>query len=398
MLYKIDRYVLRQVIVPLLMTLGIAALLLLLERMLRLFDFVINQGGPVEVVFRLLGNLIPHYMGLALPIGLFLGVLVAFRKLSMSSELDALRSSGVGLGRLMRPVLALSVLLLVIDFLLVGYIQPFSRYEYRGLVFELRSGALGASVKVGEYAQIGKNMVLRIEGSRNNGAELFGIFLERTFENGKQVAITAKRGGFFSTPDQQNVILRLYDGRLIDLNERQAKPRVLTFEQQDITVRLPTMEEFRERGEEQLELTVRELWDASHDPTLSHSLHNDVVAHLHWRLVHSLTFLVLPVLAMSLGITSQRTGRSLGLFVGLTMIIVYNEVLEVMLSLVSEGVTSPFASLWLVFGVFSLLSLRFFYIRSRKVGGDPLYWVELIVGLFSRPVIRISKKVTEAIT
>ena len=53
MFNRLDRYIIRQVLEPLIMTLGVAAMLLLLERMLRLFDFVVNQGGPVEVVFRM---------------------------------------------------------------------------------------------------------------------------------------------------------------------------------------------------------------------------------------------------------------------------------------------------------------------------------------------------------
>lgn len=395
---RIDLYIVKQIIKPLLMTLGVAAMLLLLERMLRLFDFVVNQGGPVEVVFRLLGNLVPHYLGLALPIGLFLGILVAFRELSMSSELDAMQSSGVGLPRLMRPVMALSIFLMLIDFVLVGYIQPFSRYSYHGLMFDLRSGALGASVRVGEFVSIGRNIVLRIEESKNSGTELVGIFLERKLANGRTVVITADHGGFFSTPDQQNVILRLFDGRLVDTSPRQAMPRVLTFERQDLTIPLPSVEAFRARGQEQLELTVHELWLASRDPTLTPGEHNRIVANLHWRLGHSLTFLILPLLAVALGVTNRRSGNSLGLFVGLTMIIVFNEVLEVGENMVADGRATPLMGIWSLFGLFALLALRFLYVRAFKVGGNPLYWIDLIVTIMTKPVKTVTRKVTEAIT
>ena len=37
---------------------------------------------------------------------------------------------------------------------IVGFLQPYSRYAYEGLRFELRSGALGASIKVGEFTRI----------------------------------------------------------------------------------------------------------------------------------------------------------------------------------------------------------------------------------------------------
>jgi RNA polymerase sigma factor (sigma-70 family) len=99
---QIDRYLAKLIFVPLVGTLCLAAMLLIMDRMLRLFDFVVSEGGPVTVVWRMLANLIPEYLGLAVPVGLTLGILLAFRKLALSSELDTLRAVGLGYGRLMR--------------------------------------------------------------------------------------------------------------------------------------------------------------------------------------------------------------------------------------------------------------------------------------------------------
>ena len=59
LLSAIDRYIFRLVVMPMLAVFLIAASLLLLEKMLRLFDFVATEGGPVSVVFRMLANLLP---------------------------------------------------------------------------------------------------------------------------------------------------------------------------------------------------------------------------------------------------------------------------------------------------------------------------------------------------
>ncbi|MCK5576263.1 MAG: LPS export ABC transporter permease LptF [Sphingomonadales bacterium] len=375
MLGRLDKYILRQVLTPLFMTLGVAALLLLLERMLRLFDFVVNQGGPVEVVFRLLGSLIPHYLGLALPLGLFLGILLAFRKMSLNSELDAIRSSGIGLTRMIRPVMGLALLMMLINIFLVGFAQPYSRYAYRGLVFDLRSGALGASIKVGEFVSVGDDMILRIDRSHNNGANLEGIFLRKEDKQGRQLAIMAEHGGFFSTSSRQSVVLRLNNGTLVDLNEKQNKPRVLSFDQQDITIELPVIERFRDRGDEFLELTLPELYTFLQTTPQTHPDFNTYRANYHWRLMHSLTFLILPFLAIPLGITNKRTAQSMGMVMGLSMVIVYNELMEVMETFVNSGAASPYGSMWLLFIGFMVMSLRFFYIRAFKVGGEPLAWI-----------------------
>ena len=387
---RIDRYVLKQVLMPMLITLGVAALLLILERMLKLFDFVVNQGGPVEVVFRMLANLTPHYMGLALPVGLLLGVLVAFRKISLSSEYDAITSSGTSLPQLVRPLLMLAALLAIINTLLVGWIQPHSRYAYRGLVFDLRSGALGASIRVGEFVEIGDDITLMIEESRNQGAELGGIFLERRDER-STVTVTAERGGFFATDDDQTILLRLFNGVLVDLNESQNKPRVLNFERQDLTVKLPQREVFRERGGQELEMTLPELFVEMQNPINSVEERAAFQGNYHWRIMHSLSFFILPFLAIPMGITNKRTGRGTGIVIGLSLLIVYNELMEGMETAVKNG-ASPYFTIWALFAGFAFLSLFFFRVSAFKAGGEPLAYIDKIVEVFAGPIKRLSKR------
>src|SRR6476646_8423022 len=137
----IDRYLARNSAVPLLGSLVLAAMLLVLEKMLRLFQYVVDAGGPVSVVWRMLANLPPEYLSLGIPIGLMLGVLLAFRKLALSSELDALRGIGIGFGRLMRVPYAFTIPLAAINLAIVGYLEPYTHYRYQGLQFDLKSGA-----------------------------------------------------------------------------------------------------------------------------------------------------------------------------------------------------------------------------------------------------------------
>ena len=61
-------------------------MLLVLDTMLRLFDFVAQEGGPVSVVWRMLASLMPEYLSLGIPIGLMLGILLAFRKIALTTD------------------------------------------------------------------------------------------------------------------------------------------------------------------------------------------------------------------------------------------------------------------------------------------------------------------------
>jgi lipopolysaccharide export system permease protein len=98
-----------------------------------------------------------------------MGILLAFRNLALSSELDAMRSVGLGYGRLLRIPFAFAFVLIATNVGIVGYVQPHAEYAYQELEFELRSGALGASIQVGEFTPLGDDLTLRVEGSENGG-------------------------------------------------------------------------------------------------------------------------------------------------------------------------------------------------------------------------------------
>src|SRR3546814_18114736 len=87
----------------------------------------------------MLSNMLPEYMSLAIPIGLMLGILLAFRKLALSSEIDALRSVGFSYWRLLRVPYIYACALALLNLGIVGYIQPYAGSAYEGLRFELPS-------------------------------------------------------------------------------------------------------------------------------------------------------------------------------------------------------------------------------------------------------------------
>ncbi|MCC2979144.1 MULTISPECIES: LPS export ABC transporter permease LptF [unclassified Sphingomonas] len=368
---SIDRYMARLIALPLFSTLVIAAMLLLLDRMLRLFDFVATEGGPVSVVWQLLANLLPEYLGLGIPIGLLLGVLLAFRRLATSSELDVMRGVGMSYGRLLRVPYMYAVGLALINLAIVGFIQPRARYAYEGLRFELRTGALGASIKVGEFTHLGDRMTLRIERSRDKGRELSGIFVRAQTPQGDWISVTAQRGQFFATDDPNTIIFRLTDGTLIHNRPNFPAPRVLTFSAHDLPIDLPKFEQFRARGGRNLEYTIPEL--ARIGATSGNEEARDgSQAELYFRLAEVLMMFLLPLLAVALGVPPKRSTSALGVFVSIVMVVAYHKVNQYAASIGELGRVDPFIALWTPFAIFAALIIWMYYTLAYVPGGQPI--------------------------
>lgn len=367
-----DRYLARLITVPLVGTLIVSAMLLVLDKMLRLFDFVASEGGPVSVVWKMLANMLPEYLSLGIPIGLMLGILLAFRRLALSSELDVLRALGVSYGRLMRVPYMFTIALAALNLLIVGFIQPYSRYAYEGLRFELRSGALGASIKVGEFTKLGSRMTLRVEQSRDGGRDLSGIFVMTETKDGKSLAVTAEHGTFMATDDPDTIILRLANGTLVHDAPEFRTPRVLSFVGHDLPINLPKMEAFRQRGGRDLEMTIPELARTAKNPETPQKTRNELRANFHFRLVEVATMFLLPMLAIALAVPPKRSTSALGVFLSIVLIVTQHKINEYGEALGALGRVDPLISLWVPFLAFSAFTWWMYRTVAHVPGGQPI--------------------------
>jgi lipopolysaccharide export system permease protein len=372
-----DRYIAKLVALPLIGTLVIAAMLLLLDKMLRLFDFVAAEGGPVDVVWRMLANLIPEYMSLGIPIGLLLGILLAFRKLATTSEIDIFRAVGQSYWRLLRVPYLYAIGLALVNFAIVGWVQPTSRYLYEELRFDLRSGALGASIKIGEFNNSGDNLTMRIEESRNQGKDLSGRFVFAENKKGQSISVSAEKGKFLRTDDPDTIILRLTNGTLVHDAPTYRNPRVLSFSSHDVPIDLPEIEQFRSRGGKDREYTFNELVEVGTNAKLPQRLRNAAWANFNFRLVEVAMMLLLPLLALALAIPPKRSTSALGVFLSIVMVVTYHKVNEYAESLGALGTVNPVIALWVPFIAFASLILWMYHVIAHVPGGQPIGALEV---------------------
>ena len=394
----IDRYLARSIAVPLIGSLILAAMLLLLDKMLRLFQFVVDAGGPVSVVWRMLANLLPEYLSLGIPIGLMLGILLAFRKLALSSELDSMRGIGIGYGRLLRVPYAYAIPLALLNLFIVGYLEPYTHYRYEGLRFDLKSGALGASIKVGEFNRLGKRLTVRIDRSENKGTQLHGIFVQMDDPSGMSIAATAEQGRFLSTDDPDEITFQLRKGRLVQDSPKFATPRALAFDLYNMPVKLPAIDQFRRRGGTVSdELYLHELWRVGYGggaPDVRQKL--EAQAALNMRLVEVMMMLMLPLLAVALAVPPKRSTSSLGIFLGILIIVAYHKINQYAEQAATNGMINPFFGLWVPLVVLTALIVWMYHVLAHRPGGQPIGALEWFATRTARRIRALMPKFGEA--
>ncbi len=394
----LDRYVLGLILPTLAVTLFIAAIVLAMDRLMRLLDIAVGNGVSTLVVFQMVFNLLPHYISLALPVGLFLGVLLAFRRMSMQSELDAIHSCGIGIGRLIRPALALAAICMALNFILSGYVQPYTRYIYNRIYFNITSGLIEQGIGEGVFRTLPNGYTLRVEESRNGGRELSGVFAHKQEENGHITTLTAKQGELMTRGLNGSIALRLFDGNWSQWDPSTKATSTVHFDQNIWALNLDELLRFRGRGGDSRELTTFELLrgyfdnvaagrkglkvdeTAPEDPPERSVAPASLSSELHGRLVFSLSMFLLPLMAAPFGIMTHRSSKSFGMVAGLSLLVSYHKVLEFSGAYSSHTGAPAGVMLWTIFVLFAIAVTWLFTRTQMQAGAPPIqrfeaHWV-----------------------
>src|SRR4051812_21565611 len=373
----IDIYILRRVLMPLLAAVGIAMAALLMQRLIHLLDLFANRGSPLSIILKMLGNLVPFYLGIALPAALFIGVLYAGSRLSSDSELDAMRASGLSLLRLMVPVLGLALVLVVISSYLLGWLQPYTRFGYRALVHLVTDTQWDSAIERGAFFTGFGGKTILIGDISDGGRTLSKIFVKEKDDTGRSIVLTAERGDLLKQSDL-SLVLSLHNGIRSETSPNGDATRAMTFTQLDLPLESIAPDPFRPRGEKESELTFPELIKYYFNTPDSLDI-EDITAEIHERLVRTISIFFLPFLAFPVGISSRRTSKSLRMVVGVLFLIFYYEILQFGEAMIRKQALSPFVALWVPCAIFTACSLWLFWVADRKPGQDPL--VHLFDGL-----------------
>src|SRR5258705_2692089 len=256
----IDVYILKKTILPFAAAAGIALLAMLLEKLIHVLDLVVNKGGPFWLLLRMLADLVPPYLGLALPAALFAGVLVAAIRLSSGAELDGIQAAGVGLARLMVPIMAIALGAVVGGFILLGVLQPQAFYSYRSLVYLVTNTVWDATVERGDFFTGFGGSTILVNHISGTNRTLSGIFLYEPRADGGSVTVTAESGTVFRSGAASSYILHLVHGVRIEAMSNH-RVRVIRFEEIDLPLDPDVAAAVPEsRGDHIRELTLSELW------------------------------------------------------------------------------------------------------------------------------------------
>ncbi len=339
-LSTLDRYVLREVLPPLVLALLVFTFLLTIDPIMRYAEPLLARGVGVLDVGRLILTLVPQALGIALPVALLVGLLIAFGRLSGDREIVAMLAGGISLYRLLRPVLLISVVVAASTLYVMVVAIPGANQAFRELTYAIIAQRAEHDVKPRVFFEDFPGKVLYVRDASESTGGWRGVFVADTTGPGWPTVYTAERGYLVLDRLERRVDLVLQHGA------RHTPEEVLEFG--SMTIALDPESVFPRSGPPPgiQEMTIGALREQIRLKASQRlPFHNEVMA-IHLKFSVPVACLVFGVIGLALGVTSRRDGKLAGFVLGLGVVFLYYVLLFVAESLTKAQVLPAAWSRW----------------------------------------------------
>jgi lipopolysaccharide export system permease protein len=358
----LHRYVFREILVPFALGLGIFTFVLLLARLLKLIELVVNRGIPVSSVAAVFLFLLPAFLEVTVPMAMLLAILIAFGRLSADSEITALRSSGVSLYQLLPPVAIFVVLVMIATAGLSWYGRPWGNRALRTTMWDIARSRASAGLKPQVFNDDFPGLVIYAEQIDAKADRLGHVLISDERDPQQQNTVFAREGIMISDVEHETVTLRLLEGTIHTIDTSANASYQTAFRSYDVNLDLRSaFADVHAKSDDPKELTLGQLEEAIATKGAAGQPITSELVEYHRKFSIPFACIVFGLVAMPLGIQPGRAVRSRGFAVSLVVIFTYYILLSTGQGLAEQGHIRPVIGLWLpnaVLGTIGLVLMR----------------------------------------
>jgi lipopolysaccharide export system permease protein len=315
-LTRIDRYVLSQLTLSLvLVTAGLVALIWLTQS-LRFIQIIVNRGLSPVVFVKLTFLLIPSFVSTILPITCFIVVLFVYARLSGDRELTVMRAAGMSDVALARPALLVAGATMLFCYFLNIVLVPASLNAFAAYEFEIRNQIAAFLLEPGVFTQVSKDVTVYVQ-SRGSDNSLRGILIEDGRQSDAPATILARSGEL--TVSAAGPVVELEHGSREQLDPKTGRLDLLTFQQNTVSLAGNQQNEAIDKRD----AAAAPLYNLLHpDPSMSVATQSKWLVEAHRRLTAPLTVIGFTLIGLfaTLGGAFRRHGGLLRPFLAVAAV------------------------------------------------------------------------------
>lgn len=371
------RYLLGDLVPSFGMGLLIFTLILLMDKVMRIVEWIVRKGVAVSDVLKMFGCLLPSFFVFTLPTALLLCVLLTFSRIYADNELYALKASGVSLYRLLPPVYVFSALVTAFSLFLTGWAGPLATRTFQSMFYSMATENLFVGLKERVFFDDLPGFVLYVEQVIPEQNKVKGVFISDQTLSKEPVFYFAEEGEVHGNAETGTILLLLRNGAIHRSPGSKDVYQFARFDRYRVRVNLGDLLLKRAgttRRRQMEEMTLPELGhkirSESHDEKEARKLR----FNYHQRIALPFGAIVFCTLAVPLALLAQRAVRYTGFSLSIVLMILYFVLMQAGSGLAFAGILPAFLGAWLPNLVMGTLGV---YLTWRKAEEKPVRLLEV---------------------
>ncbi|MCK5542559.1 MAG: LPS export ABC transporter permease LptF [Desulfobacterales bacterium] len=346
----ISRYVFKELIPPFAVSLLFLSFIFLMTRIPEFTNMIVNHNAGITSLLLLLLYSFPRFLEFILPMSVMISVLLTFMRMAGDNEIIALKGGGVSLYRLLPPVLVFCTLITCFALLVSIVGVPKSKGLVENKSIEIAQSSLGIALQERVFNTDIEGIMLYVSSVDTETKKLNDVFIEDSRTKGMVNISTAPDGVFVLNEKLKIYTLRLYNGRINQVDLEKNSVNTIHFATYDINMDYSHAftSSGSKRKKELDEMSLKELYAFIKENKDKKTTDlNKALITLHGKFSLPFACICLGILAFPLGIQSVSLKRSLGFGLGLCFFIVYYLLFAIGLSAGESGKYPPVVGMWI---------------------------------------------------
>ena len=335
----LDKYVLKELLYPFAFGIASFSSIFIASTMLfKITQYITKYGASIDSVARMFMYNLPEVINYTFPMSMLLAALMAFGKLSGSSEIVAMKSGGISYYRIVAPVIIVGFIVSMFSMVWAEKVVP--RCKARA------SYILNVEIKHNTKPIQQEHIIIKTFSGGNQSITYARRFDEKKgvmtgvtteeFEKGHVNRIQTAKNAYW-----EHGSWRLVDGSIFSLNEKDGVTSTARFKEEKLPLQMsPRQISWEQKDPE--EMTIGELKESIRVLEKQKQSAARQWCEMYMRINIPLASLFFAMIGAALGTQKQRTSSSIGLGISIIVIFIYYAVMTLTTGLGKGRVIPPF--------------------------------------------------------
>jgi lipopolysaccharide export system permease protein len=368
-------YILKEILPIFLIGLMTFTIILLMDKVLKMIELVVNRGGSLSSILALFLYISPSFLTITIPVAVLLGTLLTFGRLSSDSEIIAFKASGMSLYQLFVPISLFALGTFLLTSFLVFYGLPWGNRGFKATLYQLAQSKADIEIKERIFNDAFNNLVVYVDRVPLQGNRMEGILIYDQREKGISSTIIAKEGFLINNPESQEIILRLLNGDIQRFEPEAHTFQKIKFDTYDLKLELAKTFAAVEKKLKDKELSIEDIRKKIEEIKRVGGDATSYEVELHKRYAIPFTCIVFALIGVPLGIQPHRSGRSYGFILSILILLAYYISLTASEVLAVRKIIPAFFASWIPNLLFLGLGIYLLVKTARESPFKPIVWL-----------------------